>query len=134
MTMWRTMTTVGLTTLLLITGASPSPAASEPAPNQKRMWQENFEYPVEIAGAESPLARMFNASGRSLMMLMAPELKQPVILQVEGREVLTVDTQAIENGLVPEQVYVNDDVIVGPPSPYTMDGDAVIFFLDGRKV
>ena len=110
-----------------------APALQTPA-DGKRVWTENFDYRVEIAGVWSQRARMFNANGRPSMLLIAPELKGPLVLQLAGHEVLSVDPGAVEEGAIPEQVMLADEGIHGPPSPYTLDGDTVVLFQEGRKV
>lgn len=116
--------------VLLCHGAVPAQGTQA----QPRMWQENFDYRVQIDGVLSPQARLFSSNGRPSMLLMAPELKQPIVLQVDGREVMMVNAAAIEGGPVPDKVILPDSEIHGPASPYTMNGDVVVFFLDGRKV
>ncbi|HZI94699.1 MAG TPA: thioredoxin family protein [Patescibacteria group bacterium] len=109
-------------------------ARAQTLPAQKRTWFENFNYLLAIDGVASPQARVFSTNGRPAVLVMAPEFKQPLVIDVTGREVKTVNPAMIEKGPIPEQVLLPDTEIVGPPSPYTMDGDAVVFFLDGRKV
>jgi len=126
-----------IATLALLSAAAlglSATAVAQQAPDTRRLWMENFEYRVEVNGAWSQQARLFSANGRPSMLLIAPELKQPVVLQAGSHEALTVDASAIQPGPIPEQILVNDDDIHGPPSPYTMDGDAVVLFQDGRKV
>lgn len=99
-----------------------------------RTWAENFTYRVEIDGAVSTGARLFTASGRPSLLIVAPEMKQPLVIQIDGREVLKTQTAEIQPGPVPTQVLLADSAIQGPPDPFTRDGDAVVFFDEGRRV
>src|SRR6266850_1045809 len=82
-------------------------------PASKRTWFENFNYLLAIDGVVSPQARVFSTNGRPAVMVMAPEFKQPLVIDVTGREVKTVNAAAIENGPIPEQLLLPDSEIVG---------------------
>ena len=99
-----------------------------------RTWTENFTYRVEIDGVVSTGARLFMASGRPSLLIMAPEIPQPLVLQVDGREVFKTQADDITPGPVPTQVLLTDIAIRGPADPYTREGEAVVFFQKGKKV
>ena len=99
-----------------------------------RTWSENFTYRVEIDGTVSTGARLFTASGRPSLLIMAPEMTQALVIQIDGREVFKTRTAEITSGPVPTQVLLADSAIQGPADPFTRDGDAVVFFQQGRKV
>ena len=99
-----------------------------------RTWMENFTYRVEIDGAVSTGARLFTASGRPSLLVLAPEMQQPLVIQIDGREVYKTQAAEIVPGPVPTQVLLADSAIHGPADPFTRDGDAVVFFQQGRRV
>lgn len=99
-----------------------------------RTWAENFTYRLEIDGVVSTGARLFSASGRPSLLIIAPEMKQPLVIQIDGREVYKTQAAEIAPGPVPTQVLLADSAIQGPADPFTRDGDAVVFFQQGRKV
>jgi thiol-disulfide isomerase/thioredoxin len=113
---------------------SPAPAQESAATAAPRAWFENFSYRVEIDGAPSPQARLFITSGRPSLLLVAPELKRPAVIQINGREVFQVEAASVADGPVPNQVALADSEIHGPADPYTRDGEAVIFFRDGHRI
>ncbi|HEY3174286.1 MAG TPA: thioredoxin family protein [Candidatus Polarisedimenticolia bacterium] len=113
---------------------APTPGSMPPAAGAPRNWSENFQYRVEIDGAVSARARLFATQGRPALLLVAPELREPAVIQINGREVLKTEPAAVAEGPVPTQVVLADSEIHGPADPYTREGDAVIFFRDGHKI
>jgi thiol-disulfide isomerase/thioredoxin len=113
---------------------APAPAAPAQAPATPRAWFENFSYRVEVDGALSPQARLFITQGRPSLLLVAPELKRPAVIQINGHEVFQAEAASVADGPIPTQVALADSEIRGPADPYTRDGDAVIFFRDGHRI
>ncbi|HKY31889.1 MAG TPA: thioredoxin family protein [Candidatus Polarisedimenticolia bacterium] len=111
--------------------AGGGPAAQPGAPPR---WVENFDFQVEIDGAVSSRARLFSGRTRGAMLIVAPELPDALIVLVDAREVrrVALETVALPEG--GETAELSEASIQGPPSPYTMDGDAVIFFENGQRV
>ena len=116
--------------LLLCMG---KPAAQE-GESSRAIWSANFEYIVEINGAVSDMGRLFSVAGRAAVLVMAPELKQPVVVRIKEREVLVVDPGSISAGPEPDQIEVDDAGIHGPAVPFTQNGDGIIFFQSGEKI
>ena len=68
------------------------------------------------------------------MLLMVPELSQPMVLELTSREVNLVDPEALRSGTSPDQVEIDEAGIHGPAAPYTLDGATVIFFHQGHRI
>lgn len=112
----------------------PREEPAAPTSAAPRNWFEDFSYRVEIDGAVSPQARLFRTQGRPALLLMAPELQNPTVIQVGEREVLKAEPAAVTPGPVPTQVALADAEIRGPADPFTRDGDSVIFYSEGHRV
>ncbi len=107
------------------------PAAQE---ESRAVWSANFEYIVEIDGVISDLGRLFSAAGREAVLIMAPEMRYPVVVRIKEREVLAVDPNSVSAGPEPDQVEVDDAGVHGPAVPFTRNGDGIIFFQSGEKI
>ncbi len=123
--------TAGVAVLLL--GAGATPFAQESA-SGARVWTERWDYQVEIDGQVSSEARLFTTQGRPSMLLVAPELDNPLVLQIDGREVMMVDRPAVSQGPGPEEVSLDDAAIHGPPEPYAVNDDVVVLYHQGHRV
>ena len=123
-------------TLVTLVGAAATQARQSGAKPDggPRTWSENFTYRVEIDGAVSTSARLFTASGRPSLLVVAAEMRQPRVIQIDGREVLKTQADQVTPGPIPTQVLLADSAIQGPPDPFTRDGDAVVFFEQGKRV
>jgi thiol-disulfide isomerase/thioredoxin len=118
----------GLTTLAASGGLL---AQDEPS---LHTWYENFDYVTEVDGAVSTEARLFSTQGKGAMLIVAPELAQAIVLELKGRTVMLVEASALKEGMAPDTYDIDDAAIHGPPAPYTMDGNKVIFFYQGKRV
>ncbi len=99
-----------------------------------RTWSENFEYQVEINGRLSKDARLFSAAGRPGIVVIAPEFKQPLVIETGEHQILVVDPESVLPGTGSDEVRIKDEQIHGPALPYTTDPAGIIFFLDGRRI
>ena len=98
------------------------------------VWYESFDYVVELNGHSVEDARLFTVQGRPRVLLTSSELEQALVLDLGGREVKMVEPGDVDQGQTIYQVTVNESDIHGPPIPYTLDGDAVVFFVKARRV
>jgi thiol-disulfide isomerase/thioredoxin len=116
----------------MLSVAVPALAQGPPAP-PSRPWTENFDYTVEVNGAISPSARLFNAKGRPAMLLMCPELGGTVVIDLQQRQVRQIPVEAFRELPEGAGIEVAEGAVEGAPAPYTMDGETVIFYWEGKR-
>jgi len=121
-------TCVALACAMLLT------AWAQTDPSSPRAWNENFDFQLEIDGKLDTSARLFGTLGRASMLVASDQLKQPLVIEVGERKILRVDAAAMAAEDNRTQVLLADDRIGGPALPFTLDGDSVIFFSEGRKL
>lgn len=114
---------------LALAGAAARAQTPGPGP---RAWVETFDWQVEVAGKGSA-ARVFAARGRSAMLINAPDLPAPLVIDMQQKVVRAAEAEALRDLPEGEGVELPDEAVGGPPAPYTMDGDAVIFYWDGKR-
>jgi len=118
--------------ILLFAGAPLR--AQDQAAAPARIWTERWDQRVEIDGKVSAEARLFTTQGRAAMLLLAPELDVPLVLQLDGRQVMMADRLAVQAGPSPEEVTLADTAIHGPPEPYAVNGDVVVLYHAAHRV
>jgi len=121
----------GVVMILLTAGGMPF---AQGEPTGPRVWTERWDYQVEIDGVVSSDARLFTTQGRPAMLLAAPELDVPLVLQLDSRQVMLADGAALAQGPGPEEVSLDDAAIHGPPEPYVVNDDVVVLYHQGHRV
>lgn len=116
--------------IALLLGSPSWPEPQEPI----RVWDLHSEYEVEIDGAPSEGARLFTTTGRSWILLQAPELGRLLVLDLTGREVKMAETAALQPGPEADQVRLDDGAVHGPPLPYLLQDQAVVFYEGSRRI
>ena len=122
--------------LFVLAGLATSAGLSvaQEAPEGGRPWSESSEYQVEINGKASLEARLFSATGRPGILVIAPEFKQPLVIDTGERQIMMVDLDSVLPGAALDEVKLRDDEIHGPALPYTTDPEGIIFYLDGKRI
>jgi len=122
--------TSALMAATLLAGSSVRAQGPPPVP---RPWTENFDHLIEVNGAPSAEARLFNARGRPAMLLLAPELKTPLVIDLQKRQVNAVPAEAVKELPEGQGVELVAEVAETSPAPYTKDGETVIFYWSGMR-
>jgi thiol-disulfide isomerase/thioredoxin len=116
--------------LVLAPAGVARPQAPGPGP---RVWVETFDWLLEVGG-ESAGARVFTARGRSAMLLTSPGLESPLVVDMTERTVRAAEAEALRDLPEGEGVELPDEAVGGAPAPYTLDGEAVIFYWKGTRL
>lgn len=128
------MRSIGVLLLALIVLAGSGAGtviAQGPGP---RLWQETFDWQLEMGGASSPGSRVFTARGRPAMLLIVPELPSPLVIDTQQKTVRAAAVEALHELPEGEGMELPDEAVGGPPAPYTMDGETVIFYWNGKRM
>lgn len=97
-------------------------------------WSENAEYLVEVNGSILNDAHLYTALGASAVLIVAPEFESPLIIRIQGREVLALAPSAVTEGGTPDEVHVNDAETRGQPMPFTQVDDGIVFYSSDDRV
>jgi thiol-disulfide isomerase/thioredoxin len=124
---------VFLLALAVLAWAAVGAVSAQTGPGP-RLWQETFDWLLELGGASSSGARVFTARGRAAMLLSAPDLPTPLVIDMQQKTVRAAVPEALHELPEGEGMELPDEAVDGPPAPYTMDGDAVIFYWNGKRV
>ncbi|MGH9870556.1 MAG: thioredoxin family protein [Candidatus Polarisedimenticolia bacterium] len=119
--------------LMAATLLAVSSLPAQQLPPVSRPWTENFDHFVEVNGTASAEARLFNARGRPAMLLLAPELSTPLLIDLQKRQVNAVPAEAVKELPEGQGVELVAEAVEGSPAPYTMDGETVIFYWNGVR-
>jgi thiol-disulfide isomerase/thioredoxin len=102
--------------------------------NMPRSWYRNFDYGVEVDGALSDGAGLYQMVGKRLMLIFGPSLSEGDVLAFEPRVVRPVGSAEITAKNDLEVVLAEAAFAKADPIPWMADGStAVIFYADQKK-
>lgn len=105
------------------------PQQSPPA----RTWILMDDHVVAIDGTDVPDAKVYRSQGVPSLLLIAPGLRQPVVIDPRSRSMHPV-TGPVMPGPNDKQLEMKDSAIAGEGPPFTISENGVSGEFEGRKI
>jgi len=99
-----------------------------------RTWELTSQYVIEVDHFPLEDAAIYQAQGRSALLLVDQSLGKPLLMELRVREVKPVDESAFTYGPDRRTLTMPDDFSSTVTIPYTFKGGGAIFYLGDRRV
>jgi len=103
------------------------------APTQARTWTLMDDFIVEVDDAAAPEAKVYRSQGLPSLLIIAPGLRQPLVIDPRSKTAHPVTGPVIPGGS-DKELGMKDSAVSNDGHPFTMDENGIRTEYEGHKV